>query len=106
MKQESRSSSSSSSPSSPTVDEISVREREDVTDSDISPVPVSQFVDDGTGRPDETQANKIPKTNKKETTIERRNPLDSEIPEWLQEFREILVDDEILVHGDSRQFLS
>ena len=27
--------------------------------------------------------------------IERGNPLDSEIPEWLQEFRENLVDDEI-----------
>ena len=44
---------------------------------------------------------KNPKTNKKETAIERGNPLDSEIPEWLQEFREILVDDEIPVHGDS-----
>ena len=53
------------------------------------------LVDDGSGRPDETQANKIQKPNKKETTIERGNPSDSEIPEWLQEFREILVDDEI-----------
>ena len=44
---------------------------------------------------------KYKKTNKKETTIERGNPCDSEIPEWLQEFREILVDDEIPVHGDS-----
>ena len=38
---------------------------------------------------------------KKETTIERGNPLDSEIPEWLQEFREILVDDEIPLQGGS-----
>ena len=91
MKQESHSSSSSSSsPSSPTVDEIPVREREDVTNSDISPVPVSNLVDNGSGQPDETQANKIPKkTNKKETTTERCDPLDSEIPEWLQEFQEI-----------------
>ena len=37
----------------------------------------------------------------KETTIEGRNPLESEIPEWLQKFRENLVDDEIPVHGDS-----
>ena len=37
----------------------------------------------------------------KETTIERCNPLDSEIPEWLQEFKEILVDDEIPVQGGS-----
>ena len=105
MKQESHSSSSSSSsPSSPTVGEISVREREDAPDSDISPVPVSNSVDDRSGQPDETQANKNPKTNKKETTIERGNPLcsdDSEIPEWLQEFRENLVDDEIPLQGGS-----
>ena len=72
MEQESHSSSSSSSsPSSPTVGEISVREREDAPDSDISPVPVSKFVDDRSGKPEEIQANEIPKTNKKETTIER-----------------------------------
>ena len=60
-----------------------------------SPVPVSNSVDDGSGQPDETQATKIPKPNINETTIERGNLLDSEIPEWLQEFRENLVDDEI-----------
>ena len=44
----------------------------------------------------------LTKTNKKETTIERGNLCDdSEIPEWLQEFRENLVDDEIPVHGGS-----
>ena len=42
-----------------------------------------------------------PKTNKKEPKIEQDNPLCSEIPEWLQEFREILVDDEIPQHGPS-----
>ena len=90
MKQESHSSSSSSSSSSsPTV---------------ISPVPVSNSVDDRSGQLDETQANETPKPNKKETTIERGNPLcsdDSEIPEWLQEFRENLVDDEIPLQGGS-----
>ena len=96
MKQESHSSSSSSSSSSsPTV---------------ISPVPVSDSVDDRSGRPDETQANETPKPNEKETTIERGNPLcsdDPEIPEWLQEFRENLVDDEIPLQGRlSRQFFS
>ena len=101
-RQESHSSSSSSaSPSSPTVGEIQVREREDAPNSDISPVPVSILVDDGSGQPDETQANKIQKRNKKKTTIELGNPLDSEIPEWLQEFREILVDDEIPLQGGS-----
>ena len=69
---------------------------------DISPVPVSELVDDRSGNPEETQANKTPKSNKKKTTIERGNPCDdSEIPEWLQEFREILVDDEIPLQGGS-----
>ena len=64
-KQESHSSSSSSSsPSSPKVSEMSVREREDAPTSDISPVPVSNLVDDGSGQPEEIQANKAPKTKK------------------------------------------
>ena len=84
------STSSSSSPSSPTVGEISVREREDAPNSDMSPVPMSKLVDDGSGQPDETQ----------ETKIERGNLSDSEIPEWLQEFRENLVD-EIPLQGGS-----
>ena len=50
---------------------------------------------------EQAQANQqFTKTIKKETMIERRNPLfadsgraSSEIPEWLQEFREHLVDD-------------
>ena len=49
---------------------------------------VSNSVDDRSGQPDET-------------TIDRGNPLNSEIPEWLQEFREILVDDEIPLQGGS-----
>ena len=50
MKQESHSSSfSSSSRSSPTVGEIQVRERENALNSDISPVRVSNLVDDGSG---------------------------------------------------------
>ena len=105
MKQESRfSSSSSSSLSSRTVGDLSVREKEDVTNSDISPVPVSKLVDDSSGRPDENQANKIPKTNKKETSTTRGDALcsdNSEIPEWLQEFRENLVDYEIPLQGGS-----
>ena len=53
---------------------------------------------------------KFPKTNKKDTPIERGNPLfadsgrapsSSEIPEWLQEFRENLVDDGVPGHRDS-----
>ena len=63
-------------------------------------MPVSELVDDRSGKPKEIQANKKPKTNKKETTIERGNPLNSEIPEWL-EFRENLVHDEIPSQGGS-----
>ena len=44
---------------------------------------------------------KIQNPTKKETTIERGNSLNSEIPEWLQEFRENLVDDEIPLQGGS-----
>ena len=74
MKQESHSSSSSlSSSSSRTISEIQVREREDLFDRDISPVPVSNLIDDRSGQLEEIQANKIPKTNKKETPIEPGN---------------------------------
>ena len=77
LKQESHSSSSSSaSSSSPAVGEIQIREREDGNNSDISPVPVSNSVDDRSRQPDET-------------TIERGNSLNSQIREWLQEFRKI-----------------
>ena len=49
---------------------------------------VSNSVGDRSGQPDET-------------TIERGNPLNSKILEGLQEFREILVDDEIPLQGGS-----
>ena len=77
------------------------REREDRTESDTSPVLVSTNVDDRTGQPFVDQANQTPKTNKKETKIERDNPLCSDIPEWLQEFRENLVDESVPKHRDS-----
>ena len=55
----------------------------------------------------ETQANPIPETKKKETPIEQGNPcVDLEIPEWLQEFRENLVDDEIPLQGGSHASFS
>ena len=65
---------------------------------------MSELVDDRSGKPEGIQVNKTPKPNEKETTIERGDPLcsdDSEIPEWLQEFRENLVDDEIPLQGGS-----
>ena len=61
------------------------------------------------GDPILTKPIKNPKPNKKEAQRERGDtllrergdPFYSEIPEWLQEFRENLVDDEIPEHGDS-----
>ena len=114
------SSSSSSSPTTATASDSETREREDQSEIVSPPVPVSSpYVDDRTGKPvvcretnhEQPQANqKFPRTNKKETTIERQNPLfadsgrapsSSEIPEWLQEFREILVDHRVPEHRDS-----
>ena len=63
---------------------------------------MSLLVDDGLGQPEEVQDNKIQKPNKKETAIKWRNPLDSEIPEWLQESKENLVDYEIPLQGGSQ----
>ena len=60
------------------------------------------MIDQGNLR--KSKPTKIQKPNKKETTIERGNPLcsdDPEIPEWLQEFKEHLVDDEIPMQGGS-----
>ena len=102
------STSSSSSSSSSTVSDTKTREREDQIDSDISPVTVSTTVDERSGRPDTDQANKKSKKNKKEPKREQGDPLfaesgraSSEIPKWLQEFRENLVDDEVPEHRDS-----
>ena len=101
LKQESHSSSSSSSSSSsPTVSEIQIREREDGINNDTSPVSTS--VDDRSEQPEEPKPTKFrKKPNKKEPLIEQGNPLYSEISEWLQDFSENLVDDEIPVQGGS-----
>ena len=44
---------------------------------------------------------KNPKPNKEKNKIERGDPLCSDIPEWLQEFRENLVDDRVPERRDS-----
>ena len=84
------SSSSSSSPTTATSSDNETREKEDRVESDPSPVPVSSSnVEDRTVQPVVDQAKqKLPKTNKKETEIERSDPLytdsghaSSEIPE-------------------------
>ena len=114
------SSSSSTSPTKTVSSDSETREREDLSGIDSHPVPVSS---PNVGKMIEREnplfaANlgsvakptNNPKTNKEETTIERRNPLFadsgraplcSDIPEWLQEFRENLVDDRDPEHRDS-----
>ena len=62
---------------------------------------VSTEVDDRLGQPVVNQANKITKTHKKEPQIDRGNKSCSDIPEWLQEFRENLVDDRVPERRDS-----
>ena len=57
------------------------REREDLSGIDSHPVLVS--------------------SSHVEEMIERRDPLCAHIPEWLQEFREKLVDDRVPEHRDS-----
>ena len=87
------------------------REREDLSGIDSHPVPVSNpnveeiiergdtlFATNPCGPPKPTNN---PKPNKDETTTERGDPLCSDIPEWLQEFRENLVDDRVPEHRDS-----
>ena len=104
--------SSSSSSSSPTISssDNETRDKEDPIEHDTSPVLVSSTnVGGRTGQPVVGQANQnLPTTNEKETMIERGNPLfsdsghaGSQIPEWLREFKENLVDDRVPEHRDS-----
>ena len=94
MKKESHS-SSSSSPSSPTVDEISVREREDARNSDISPEPVSELVDDRSGKSEETQANERPKIKRKPRSNGETRVMILRSRNGCKNSGENLVDDEI-----------
>ena len=115
------STNSSSSPTTTASSGSETREREDQSGIDSSPVPVSssnveEMIERGdplfavkpiTSAPKPT---KNPNTNKEETMIERGDTLfavtpvtsvadeaslNSEILEWLQEFREKLVDDRV-----------
>ena len=98
------SSSSSTSPTTTVLSDSETREREDRSGIDSHPVPVSSsHVEEMIERGDPwlPKPTKNPKPNKDETTIERGDPFCSEKPEWLQEFRENLVDDRVLEHRDS-----
>ena len=75
------SSSSSASPTTTVSSDSETREREDLSGTDSHPVPVS--------------------SPNVEEMIERRDPLFAELPEWLQEFRENLVDDRVPEHRAS-----
>ena len=80
------------------------REREDLSGIDFHPVPVSSSHVEEIERGDPLlpKPTQNPKPNKNENhDLERGDPLCSDIPEWLQEFRENLVDDRVPEHRDS-----
>ena len=85
------SSSSSTSPTTTVLSDSETREREDLSEIDSPPVPVSS-----------SNVEKMIERGDPLFADSGRAPLSSEIPEWLQEFREILVDDRVPEHRDSR----
>ena len=97
------SSSSSASPTTTVSSDSETRAREDLCGIDSYPAAVLCKHVERQERGDPlTKPIKNPKPNKNENhDTERGDPLYSEIPEWLQEFRENLVDDEIPEHRDS-----
>ena len=98
------SSSSSTSPTTTVLSDSETREREDLSGIDSHPVLVSSSHVEEIERGDPLLPNptKKPKPNKNENhEIEKRDQLCSDLPEWLQEFRENLVDDRVPEHRDS-----
>ena len=79
------------------------RAREDLSGIDSHPASVSSSHVERKERSDPlTKPTKNPEPNKNENHgTERGNPLCSDIPEWLQEFRENLVDDRVPEHRNS-----
>ena len=78
--------------------------RKDLSGIDSHPVPLSSSHVERIERGDPLllKPTKNPKPNKNEDhDLERGDPLCSDIPEWLQEFRENLVDDRVAEHRDS-----
>ena len=101
------SSNSSTSPhmTSSTVssDSVTRQARGDLCGIDFYPVTVSsKHVERQEWRDLLTKPTKYPKPNKNEDhELERGDPLFSEIPEWMQEFRVNLVDDRVPERRDS-----
>ena len=89
------SSSSSTSPTTTVSNDSETRAREDLCGIDSYPVSVSsEHVERKERRDLLTKPTEKSKPNKNEDhELERRDPFCSEIPEWLQEFTENLVDD-------------
>ena len=107
--------SSPSSSTSPTMtsstvssDSVIRRARGDLCGIDSFPVTASSKHVERKEREDLlTKPTKNPKPNKNEDhDIERGDPVNSDIPESLQEFRENLVDDRVPEHRATRQFFS
>ena len=98
------SSSSSTSPTTAVSSDSETRAREDLSGIDSYPVSLSSEHVERKERGDPllTKPTKNPKPNKNEDNEkERGDPFWSEIPEWLQEFRENLVDDRVPECRDS-----
>ena len=97
------SSLSSTSPTTTVSSDSETRVREDLSGMDSYPVSVSNKHVERKERGELlTKPTKNPKPNKNEKhETERGDPLYSDIPEWVQEFRENLVDDRVLERRDS-----
>ena len=97
------SSSSSTSPTTTVSSDSETRARDDLSGVESHPVPVSSSHVERQEQGDPlTKPTKNPKPNKNENhEKERGDPLCSDIPEWLQEFRENLVDDRVPERRDS-----
>ena len=98
------SSSSSTSPTTTVSSDSKTRAREDLSGIDSHPAaPVSSLLVERTERGDPlTKLTKNPKPNENEDHDQEREDLyHSDILEWLQEFRENLVDDRIPERRDS-----
>ena len=98
--------SSSSSSTSPTMivsSDSEIRAKADMCGTDSDPVTVSRSHVERKERGEPlTKPTKNPKPNKNENhDIEREGLFNSDIPEWLQEFRENLVDESAPEHRDS-----
>ena len=97
------SSSSSSSPTTTVSSHSETRAKEDLGGIDSSPVSVSSKHVERKERGDPlTKPTQNPKPNKNEDPdLERGDLLNSDMPGWLQEFRENLVDDRVPERRDS-----